>query len=109
MKFSHVNPDKASFARRARNRHFRASLRIHQEANMSATTDHMLINCQPVPPTLSARVTAAVDALTRTLQVWRARSKERRAFAAIDDRDLHDMRMTRWELDRELSKPFWRG
>jgi uncharacterized protein YjiS (DUF1127 family) len=30
-------------------------------------------------------------------------------FAALDRRDLSDLSLSRWEVERELAKPFWRG
>jgi uncharacterized protein YjiS (DUF1127 family) len=70
---------------------------------MSATTDTMLINCQP------AHRVSWPRSLGRTLRLWRARIRERHAFPALEERDLRDLRLSRWEVDRELAKPFWRG
>jgi uncharacterized protein YjiS (DUF1127 family) len=42
------------------------------------------------------------------LGTWRRRIQERRAFAHLDQRDLRDMGLSRWEVEREVAKPFWR-
>jgi uncharacterized protein YjiS (DUF1127 family) len=76
---------------------------------MPTTADHLLINCQP------ARVLRATSrgSLTRsiggTLRLWAARFQERRVFPLLEERDLRDLRLSRWDVDRELAKPFWRG
>ena len=44
----------------------------------------------------------------RTIALWRERRRDRRGFAVLNDRDLQDLQVSRWELERELSKPFWR-
>lgn len=36
------------------------------------------------------------------------RMRERRALAALDDRILHDLGITRAQADNEAGKPFWR-
>jgi len=48
------------------------------------------------------------DKLGRIIGLWRARSRERRAFAALDRRDLQDLGLSRWAVELELAKPFWR-
>jgi uncharacterized protein YjiS (DUF1127 family) len=57
----------------------------------------------------ASRASAVGRALLDTLRLWRARSRERRAFSIVDERDLRDLGMSRWDLESELSKPFWRG
>jgi uncharacterized protein YjiS (DUF1127 family) len=49
------------------------------------------------------------DRLGQKLRLWQSRVSARRALASFDSRDLHDVGMSRWELERELSKPFWRN
>ena len=38
----------------------------------------------------------------------RRRSRDRAALARMDDRDLHDMQLSRSTVAFELNKPFWR-
>jgi uncharacterized protein YjiS (DUF1127 family) len=43
------------------------------------------------------------------LQTWRQRLRGRRELAAMcDDRLLRDIGLTRYEVELELRKPFWR-
>ena len=42
-----------------------------------------------------------------TMQVWRERSSTRHALAELDDAILRDIGMTRSDVLREASKPFW--
>ena len=76
---------------------------------MSATTGRMLTNYQSDHHTNESRTTAAARSLMRTLRVWRARHRERHMFELVEERDLRDVGLSRWEFDRELAKPFWRG
>jgi uncharacterized protein YjiS (DUF1127 family) len=48
---------------------------------------------------------AAAIALIRT---WIRRARQRRALAALDDRSLRDIGITRVEAAREAGKPFWK-
>jgi uncharacterized protein YjiS (DUF1127 family) len=40
---------------------------------------------------------------------WRERALDRRSLATMTDRDLRDAGLTRFAVERELSRPFWRG
>lgn len=42
------------------------------------------------------------------LREWRRRSRSRAALAALDDRMLRDIGVTRCDARREIDKPFWR-
>jgi len=76
---------------------------------MSYAAHHPLINCQSDRNSPANRGTAIVQAIAHTLRLWRSRMRERRAFPVLDERDLQDMRLSRWDAERELAKPFWRG
>jgi uncharacterized protein YjiS (DUF1127 family) len=39
---------------------------------------------------------------------WRRRLRDRRALAAMSDRSLRDIGLTRYDADFEARKPFWR-
>ncbi len=67
-----------------------------------------LTNYQSTRPSLMARAAPLAKRVARTLRVWGLRMRQRRAFPEIDDRELRDLRISRWELQRELGKPFWR-
>ena len=57
----------------------------------------------PLPSPFQA-VTAAV---VRLLQ-WQDRHRQRKHLAELDDRMLEDIRLTRADVDYEISKPVWR-
>ena len=40
---------------------------------------------------------------------WRERAKERRLLAALDERELTDIGITRVDALRECAKPFWQA
>ena len=40
---------------------------------------------------------------------WRERSQQRQALFRLDDRMLRDIGLSRSEVEREASKPFWRS
>jgi uncharacterized protein YjiS (DUF1127 family) len=39
---------------------------------------------------------------------WRDRSRQRRTLMRLDDHLLHDIGLSRSDVDHEASKPFWR-
>jgi uncharacterized protein YjiS (DUF1127 family) len=43
------------------------------------------------------------------LREWRRRSRDRRDLAAMSDRSLRDIGLTRYDAACEASKPFWRA
>ena len=49
------------------------------------------------------------DSIRDTIRLWRRRLRERRAMEFFNDRDLRDIGVSQWEIDREIAKPFWRG
>jgi len=49
-------------------------------------------------------VAAAFVLVTR----WIERARQRKALAALDDRQLRDIGITRLDAARECGKPFWR-
>jgi len=54
---------------------------------------------EPIHP-----LAAAVALIVR----WLETARQRRALAALDDRSLRDIGVTRIEAEREAEKPFWR-
>ncbi|MGH6990112.1 MAG: hypothetical protein ACREFD_17705 [Stellaceae bacterium] len=48
-------------------------------------------------------------ALLRLLRLWRRRSYERRLLAQFGERERRDLALTQSDVEREVSKPFWRG
>lgn len=46
---------------------------------------------------------------TALLRLWKERIGQRHALAMLNERDLRDIGVTRVEVMREVSKPFWSG
>jgi uncharacterized protein YjiS (DUF1127 family) len=70
-----------------------ASLHLHRSARVPAA--------RGIGLGLSSRI------LT-TLRLWRRRIQERDALAHLTDRELQDMRISRYDIGSEIHKPFWR-
>jgi len=47
-------------------------------------------------------------AVFELVSVWQDRRRQRLTLARLDDRMLHDIGLTYSDVDREISKPFWR-
>lgn len=43
------------------------------------------------------------------LREWRRRLRDRRDLAAMSDRSLRDISLTRYDAEWEARKPFWRA
>lgn len=44
-----------------------------------------------------------------TIAEWHQRAVSRRELAHLDDRMLHDIGVSTADVEREVSKPFWRS
>ncbi len=55
-----------------------------------------------------ARLARLPFAILETLLVWQERDQQRRHLAALDDRLLSDMGISRADAVREAAIPFWR-
>jgi uncharacterized protein YjiS (DUF1127 family) len=75
---------------------------------MNATTHHGLTDCQAYEQRQTFRSADPAGWISRVFGLWRVRIRQRQAFAKLDSRDLRDIGVSRWEVDRELAKPFWR-
>ncbi len=49
-----------------------------------------------------------VARLPATLLRWHRRAAERRHLSQLNDRLLKDIGLTRYDVEREVAKPFWR-
>jgi uncharacterized protein YjiS (DUF1127 family) len=49
------------------------------------------------------------DELSALIKEWRRRARGRRELAALSDRCLRDIGVTRYDVAREVRKPFWRA
>jgi uncharacterized protein YjiS (DUF1127 family) len=74
---------------------------------MNTITPHALTDCQAYGRRRSSSSVAGW--FVRIAGLWRARAQERQAFARLEYRELRDLGVSRWEVERELARPFWRG
>ena len=65
-------------------------------------THHLLTNSHPKPSALIPRLLAVFE-------LWGRRLKERDELARFDERELHDIGLSRAAVHAEISKPFWRA
>jgi uncharacterized protein YjiS (DUF1127 family) len=77
--------------------------------SVHVATHTSLTQCQVSTQSTPVRPARQPGRLSRTFATWRRRIAERQAFADLDDRDLRDMSLSRWEVEGERAKPFWRG
>ncbi len=73
---------------------------------MHIATEHKLTNPQLSEPAPARSVTGW---LGRAYRNWRQRETERLEVALMDERALRDARLSRWEIEQEMARPFWRG
>ncbi len=76
---------------------------------MNAAVHDNLTDCQSFRRSSDTRAPGITARIAATISTWRSRVRDRNAFAHLEYRDLRDMRMSQWEVERELAKPFWRG
>jgi uncharacterized protein YjiS (DUF1127 family) len=76
---------------------------------MHIANDHPLTNSQVSERTLDISPVGAAGWIGRMIHRWRERADEQRELALMDERALRDARVTRWDVQRELARPFWRG
>jgi uncharacterized protein YjiS (DUF1127 family) len=76
---------------------------------MSALFFNYLRNSQVSPDPGAPRGITFVDAVQEIIRHVRARRQERRSAAALDGRDRHDLGLSRWDVEREIARPIWRG
>jgi uncharacterized protein YjiS (DUF1127 family) len=100
MTFSHVYPEKPSFAARGVLPNYTAASHIVPGAAMANTTWESLIISQG-----AGRRSRLVGRLAQ----WRRRSRGRAALARFDAQALRDIGLTPAEAALEISKPFWRA
>ena len=73
---------------------------------MAALMPHAMTNCQAHPA--SATQAGLIDRIAGTLQVWRTRIHDRHSFDHVDERELRELGLSRWDVEHEIAKPFWR-
>lgn len=74
------------------------------------------MDAMPVPARAADRAAGSFRAIVRIaeailaiLVTARERARQRRALAALDDRLLADIGLTKEDAGREIEKPLWRG
>lgn len=75
---------------------------------MSVTTHSTLTQYQARGRASVPGVSGLLATIKMFFATWRRRVQEREAFARLDQRDLRDMGLSQWEVEREIAKPFWR-
>lgn len=60
-------------------------------------------------PRAPARVRAVLVGAWSLVREWRRRARSRAELAALDDRTLRDIGLTRADVWQEIDKPFWRA
>jgi uncharacterized protein YjiS (DUF1127 family) len=60
------------------------------------------------PHSAVQRASAVAGWVLSSLREWRRRARDRTSLAALDDRMLADIGITRADADFLSSKPFWR-
>ena len=76
---------------------------------MNTVTHGTLTDCQLFDRSTSVHHVGMTGRIAGIVEIWRNRIRDRRAFAYLDYRELRDMGLSQWEVDREVTKPFWRG
>ena len=59
--------------------------------------------------TLATIVMHRVNQVLDTVAEWHQRAVSRRELAQLDDRMLQDIGVSNVDVEREISKPFWRS
>ena len=50
----------------------------------------------------------SVYQLTKQLNLWMSRSRQRKQLAGLDNRMLEDIGLTQEQVLKEINKPFWK-
>ena len=59
-------------------------------------------------PTRKLLTTELLEAIGPLYRRWRDRARHRTEVARMSDREIHDIGVSRAQLWREVTKPFWR-
>jgi|1186.fasta_scaffold505207_1 uncharacterized protein YjiS (DUF1127 family) len=72
---------------------------------MATLVHEPLTICQPKVAPAPLRPLAWLHDL---VGAWSMRRQDRMTYARMSERDLRDTGINRWEIERELARPFWR-
>ena len=56
-----------------------------------------------------APIDAGITRLFDRLFTWHQRARDRQVLSQLDAHMLHDIGLSRADVEHEVSKPFWRG
>ena len=76
---------------------------------MNVATHDTTADCRTLRRAPTASRGGVAASIAHTIDVWRTRIRDRHTFATLDRRELRDLGLSNWEVERELAKPFWRG
>jgi uncharacterized protein YjiS (DUF1127 family) len=76
---------------------------------MSTAAHDTMADCRTLSRPTVAGPKGVAASIAYTIGVWHTRIRDRRRFATLDRRELRDLGLSNWEVERELAKPFWRG
>ncbi len=57
----------------------------------------------------AASVAHVLDTTLDTIALWRQRAFTRRELSRLDDRMLQDIGITHYDVECEVTKPFWKA
>ena len=75
---------------------------------MSVLTRDALTNNQVNERTSMVRSPDVLNWIGNTVRLWRTRIRERHSFDFADEHELRELGLSRWDVEREIAKPFWR-
>jgi len=76
---------------------------------MSAIIENNLqVNLSQCLPINEQNNSKPSQSLKTTINIWIARSRQRKQLARLDDHLLKDIGYTRAQAQKEISKPFWK-
>jgi uncharacterized protein YjiS (DUF1127 family) len=56
-----------------------------------------------------SRLRLSIGGVVDQILAWQERARQRQMLGTFDERQLHDVGLTRADVEREAEKPFWRA
>jgi uncharacterized protein YjiS (DUF1127 family) len=75
---------------------------------MAVPVHETLTNCQDGHPPPAYQRTSVAAWIGGTFRLWRSRIRDRHVFDYADDHELSELGLSRWDVEREIARPFWR-
>ena len=57
---------------------------------------------------LVQKIESTAKSIDQTVATWTARTKDRRQLSRLNDHLLNDIGLNRFDVAREINKPFWK-